>query len=1277
MAELTKLNFIQYLCEKKLKELGLHEKYDYISRLERELTNVDVQEIHDDVLKLLKANVKIQSHHALMYYLLGISQTDPIKAGIDIKIKKPSSFPDIDTDFSVNEREFVVKYFIEKYGNDHVAPIGSYGQMKMKMVIRDIARIYDVDINDTNEVAKNLQEDVDNMTEEEFDIIIEKDPGEDGFRNDMYELRKYFERYPSIRNIIFKLKGQLRHLTKHPAGVVATPSLIDESIPLMKHKDELITSWVDGITRKDLQSSGFIKFDILGLKTLTIVKEILELIISRKAYNKEADFDIEDLDHGQKTSLLYEEFSSKLPLDGNVVIYDKFKSADTNGIFQFECVVGDTWIGNYRMRELYKKFSEDPSSVHKISGVKLRGRFKVRQKISAMNRKVAPVYRLVAGDNHMCIEATLLHEFYTLHGWKKLEELLANPDEYVMIDREKNRYQYYCERRDCVLDRTGVDRPCRKCIKAKENTCKGEVLQKFKTYRNRYKFIKIESITYVGEKEVFDLGFEDKPRRKTKKKQPPVQHNYIANGFVVHNSTLMRSLLKEIKPTCFIDITSATALGRPGPLDMGMHKEYAARKNGKTFDYGSQRIEECLKESYGILVYQEDVMRLCNMVAGFPLDLTDTVRKNLMKSVRDGDAKDKAAKERVKIHDMFIAGFGKSGLKQEVAESWWQNCVAFARYGFNKCLTGDTVLTRCNGNQHTERNVTIKDLYFAFRSKTAVGKKYRRSGYPKIRAMVDGQIKLDKIKDIVFNGKKPVFRIVTENGFSIKSTDIHRFLSEIGWKMLKDFSIGDQIAVTFQEFDGYKQKGYSNRVEEKTYINNVPGFGEEENNPAYIDGRSILKHENIQKLRQKYKKCQECNQPHNRLEVHHKQRLITFNYDRMKYHDESNLCVLCPSCHKKKHYEQGRTKRYEKGFEVTYDKIISIKYVGIEDTYDIEMYGDEHNFVANGFISHNSHAVAYTVLSYQMMWFKVYYPLEFYVVLFSNSPKEKFTSYFAEAMNKNINIVPADISRAKDGFTIHSSENSIMFGLGHIMGVGPAIVNNITSMQPFESFDDFWNKTSKVKKISKSAMEALINAHAFDCFGTQNEMLEKYYIEIRKESSWVRNVDYEDKKFEHDKFIDAYSLDWRTKLSDDQKKEVARLGAKLLTKFVQPKQNTKRTVWGIVTEVIKKTSKNNNDYYYVILTDSKFNIAKLRIPTYNRRCKKAFLFDRESGKYKKVIIDDVIRVDNVLIGEAETSEYMDRVFTDMYDICCLGSVYEKTLEQKQRLVKYEEMFNEK
>lgn len=1260
---MTKLDYIQYLCEKQLKSLGLQGDDRYIQRLERELSNIEVQAIQDYVLTAVKENLTVNSHGSLVYFLLGVAKVDPLETNEELVIKKPSSFPDIDSDFSINEREQVVKYFIEKYGGDHVAPIGSYGQMKMKSVTRDVARIFDIDLEDTNDVVRNLRDDVDAMTEEEFDIAISIEPGEEGFRQDLFDLRQYFDRHPELREIIFMLKGQLRHLTKHPAGVVAVPTKIDETIPLMRHKDILITSWVDGITRKDLQSSGFIKFDILGLKTLTIIKEILELIHSRQIYNLEADFDLRTIDDGRMTSLLYEDFSVDLPLDGNNVVYERFRKNDTNGIFQFECIHGDSWIGNYRMRELYNKFIVDPESVHKIGCYDFRRKMKVRQKIDAMKKQQKTMFRLVVA-NDRCLIVSLTHRFYTKNGWKILGDLTTKDK--VLVDHARCRTQYYCDQSDSIVDGWGTGPKCSQCIKEKRRTCPSQILGKFKKHgKQRYTFVSIKSITNIGICESYDLGFGGSKR-----------HNYVANGFIVHNSALMKSLLKEIRPTTFADITSATALGRPGPLDMGMHKEYAARKNGKSFDFGSPHIEACLKESFGILVYQEDVMRLCHMVAGFPLDLTDTVRKNLMKSIRDTDAKDKAAKQRKEITKRFIKGCMDNGLSKQVAESWWQNCCSFARYGFNKCLTGDTILTRCNGNQYTNRNVTIRELYSSMRMNSHVGRKYRRNGYPVIHAMIDGRIKIDKIKDIIYNGKKPVFKIITEHGFSIKATDIHRFLSEFGWKMLKMFSIGDQIAVTFQEYDGYKQKGYSDRVLGKSYDNDCPGFGRKKNNPAYIDGRSILKYENIQNLTSKYTVCQDCNKPHRRLEVHHKQRLIAFDYDIIKYHDESNMIVLCPSCHKKCHYKLGRTKRYGKGFEVTYDKIVSIEFVDIEDTYDVEMFGDEHNFVANGFISHNSHAVSYTILSYQMMWFKVYYPLEFFVVLFSNSPKEKFTNYFSEAMNKGISIVPVDIRTAKEGFSIHG-EDSIMFGLSHIMGVGPSVVKILLDAQPFDSFDEFWVKTASVKKVGKAAMVALINAHAFDAFGPQNEILERYFLHFRREKKWAREVDYEDKQFEHEKFVEAYSLDWRTKLSDDHKAVIKSLGAKLLTKLVQPSMNTKRLVWGVITDIVSKTSKNGNRYYYVFLTDSRFNIVKIRIPCYNRRSKKAFSLNRTTGKYDKVNIDDVIHLSNILVGQAETSEYMGRIFIDLYDICCIGSIYEKSIQQTEKLAKYDKLFSEK
>lgn len=1031
---MKKTEYILYLCEKKLKQLNLQDKKEYIDRLDKEIINIDVQSIQDYILTALQNGIKIPQHSSLVYYLLDISESDPIKLGLKLKIKKQSSFPDIDSDFSMEERDKVVQYFIQKYGSDHVAPIGSYGQMKMKMVTRDIARILDINLAETGDVVKNLGDDVDTMTPEDFESTITLEPGQDGFRQDLYDLRQYFAKYPQVREILFTLKGQLRHLTKHPAGVVATPGKIDESIPLMRHKNELITSWVDGIIRKDLQSSGFIKFDILGLKTLTIIKQILELIRNKKHYNKDADFDLESIDKGQLTSLLYEDFSTKLPLDGNDSIYDRFRNTDTNGIFQFECVAGQTWIGNYRIEELYNKFEKDPMSVHKIGCAtigkerkRIRKRTrrwflnmkwdiigskkyreplqkrKIRQRIKAMKKQKRMVW-LLALKSGQCILATPLHKFYFrdrrrgyLHGWRKLENLRVGDK--IVIDNERGRSQHYCKHKNIVVEQPRDCDACKKCtVPPKERKCKLRVLNEIRdrVYKRRFALFEIDVIIKDwAEIDVYDIGFDEND-----------YHNYIANGFLVHNSNLMKSLLKEIKPTSFSDITTATALGRPGPLDMGMHHEYAARKHGKDFDFGSPVIEKCLKESFGILVYQEDVMRLCHMVAGFPLDLTDTVRKNLMKSIRDTDAKDKSAKERQKIKKMFIEGFVENGLTEKVAELWWQNCLSFARYGFNK-----------------------------------------------------------------------------------------------------------------------------------------------------------------------------------------------------------------------------------------------------------------------------SHAVAYTILSYHMMWFKVYYPLEFYVVLFSNSLTDKFSFYFAEAMSKGINIVPADINKANDGFTIHG-DNEIMFGLGHIMGVGPAVVNNIQATRPYESFIQFWDRTAKIKKIGKSAMLALINAHAFDCFGNQNDIYKQYYIECRKEKKWEMDVDFNDRKFEHEKFVESYTIDWRTKLSDKQKEILRSLEAKNLSKLVNPHANMKRYVWGVISEIVEKESKSGNKYYYVYLTDSKFNNVKVRIPLYNRRCKKAFVLDHGTGKYKKVDVEEVLQKNNLLTGDAETSEYMSKIFIDLYEIVCIGNIYEKSVEQKEKLAKYDRMYKE-
>ncbi|MBL8692956.1 MAG: DNA polymerase III subunit alpha [Planctomycetes bacterium] len=141
----------------------------------------------------------------------------------------------------------------------------------------------------------------------------------------------------------------------------------------------------------------------------------------------------------------------------------------------------------------------------------------------------------------------------------------------------------------------------------------------------------------------------------------------------------MRRLLAKIKPNRFEDIIAVLALYRPGPLGMGMHDIYAERKNGiQPIEYPEARTEPILNETYGVIVYQEQVMRIANHLAGFSLAQADTLRKAMGK---------KNPELMAKFEQTFVDGCGKNGVAKDRAQTIWQLIVKFAEYGFNKSHT--------------------------------------------------------------------------------------------------------------------------------------------------------------------------------------------------------------------------------------------------------------------------------------------------------------------------------------------------------------------------------------------------------------------------------------------------------------------------------------------------------------------------------------------------------------------------------------------------------------
>jgi DNA polymerase III subunit alpha len=145
----------------------------------------------------------------------------------------------------------------------------------------------------------------------------------------------------------------------------------------------------------------------------------------------------------------------------------------------------------------------------------------------------------------------------------------------------------------------------------------------------------------------------------------------------------LSGLTRQIKPTRFKDLCAANALHRPGPLDAGIAYEYGDRKNGrKKASYWHPSIEPILRDTYGLMIYQEQVMELCRMLAGFTMAEADDVRRAITKHSSARVLDNQGAAEMSRMRDRFIAGC-LSKLRRAEATDIWSRMVKFSRYGFN------------------------------------------------------------------------------------------------------------------------------------------------------------------------------------------------------------------------------------------------------------------------------------------------------------------------------------------------------------------------------------------------------------------------------------------------------------------------------------------------------------------------------------------------------------------------------------------------------------------
>ena len=260
-------------------------------------------------------------------YCIGITNIDPIKYNLLFeRFLNPDrkSMPDIDTDFDDVGRQKVIDYVVEKYGKNQVAQIVTYGTMAAKMSIKDVARVLDLPLQDSNALAKLVPDkpgiELNRILKAPLDgdkSLTEKE----GLRAEdldlVKQLRVIYEG-KDLRSQVLKealiLEGSVRNTGIHAAGIIIAPKDLSEIIPVATSKEtDLLITQFDG---RVIEDAGVIKMDFLGLKTLTIIRDALRLI--KQNHGIEIDIDTIPLDD-EKTLAMYQR-------------------GETNGTFQFESV---------------------------------------------------------------------------------------------------------------------------------------------------------------------------------------------------------------------------------------------------------------------------------------------------------------------------------------------------------------------------------------------------------------------------------------------------------------------------------------------------------------------------------------------------------------------------------------------------------------------------------------------------------------------------------------------------------------------------------------------------------------------------------------------------------------------------------------------------------------------------------------------------------------------------------------------------------------------------
>jgi len=622
----------------------------------------------------------------------------------------------------------------------------------------------------------------------------------------------------------------------------------------------------------------------------------------------------------------------------------------------------------------------------------------------------------------------------------------------------------------------------------------------------------------------------------------------------------MRDYTRRMDVKEFEDIVSLNTLFRPGTLRSGLAEEFLMRKSGeRPTVYKNDIIKKITEKTYGIILYQEQLMYALAWLAGIPWRTCDTVRKVVSKS--------QGVEKLLTFKQLFVDGCVKKGtLSRNEADELFDTLKDFGAY----CLSKDSIIGIKNP-------IRIDELYNKFVSGEVLS----------TESFYEGKVVNNKIVNMWKSGKKEVFLVSFKNGMTLKATEDHAIITKYGEKKVKDIVIGEEVITA---------KGYTYSDDynvEITEVKKIEPVGKEETYDIEMEfpinnffANGVLVHNSFNRclsgdtvinesvkgksgaqwrritIKDAYEKRAKRIQVYNTdtgKSFAGKVKEIVKTGRKFVY----ELRVEIPVSEKQKRTHKIKATAEHRFFTDTgwkclgdiriddnvlvedensenpfeFHKVVYIEPIGVEETYDIHVDEKYHNYVANLFVVHNSHSVSYSMLAYLSMWLKVNYPAEYMCACLNYFEKEmEKIDLINDIRRLGLKIEYPDVNLSEKKWTV--KDGKLICGLMEVDHLGEKAADNIISArgnEPFENEEDFMNRIDK-RRVNKRIIDnlktcnALFNrgenppdvAESVFKFNWFYDEARKYkdYLSKAKPRSWLEDLDVKDRVLSCEESVD-------------------------------------------------------------------------------------------------------------------------------------------------------------